>query len=383
LPAGVIKTAPPQIEMPFNSNLLSKIIDGSAVAAFVINKEHKVIHWNTALEALSGLKREEVIGTSDHYKSFYTEKRPAMADLIVDGASPEEIEAYYPGKYRKSALIEGAGEAEDFFPSLGKHGRWLNFTASPIRDDNGEIIGAIETLIDITDRKNLENNLRYYSQQMTKAQEEDRRYLARELHDDAVQILGSLSRRLDNYLRKKHGVRSSEIDDLREIQGLLNHGLQSMNQFIRSLRPALLDDLGLIPALRSLTNNLEETDGILTHFTLNGTERRLRSDIELSLFRIVQEALNNIRKHSQATEATVTAEFTDSNIKLTVTDNGRGFSLNGSLDDLPRDGKLGLMGMKERAWLIGGTIEIDTRPGRGTRLMLTLPYPKQEMKSIK
>jgi signal transduction histidine kinase len=298
-----------------------------------------------------------------------------MADLIVDGASPEQIESYYPRKYRESILIPGASEAEDFFPSLGNQGKWLHFTASPIRDDYGEIIGAIETLVDITDRKNLENNLRYYSQQMSKAQEEERRYLARELHDDTVQILGSLSRRLDNNLRKNQRLSKSEIEDLREIQGLADKGLQSINQLIRNLRPTLLDDLGLIPALRSLANNMEETDGILVQFQAIGEERRLSSDIELSVFRIVQEALNNISKHSGATEASIITEFLDREIRVTVSDNGRGFTLNRSLDNLPRDGKLGLMGMKERVWLMEGNIEIKTQPGEGTTLIVTLPYP--------
>ena len=96
-----------------------------------------------------------------------------MADLIVEGASIQEIEFYYSGKYKKSALIEDAYEAEDFFPLLGKKGKWLHFTASPIKDDDGKIIGAIETLLDITERKNLEDNLRFFLQEITKAQEEE------------------------------------------------------------------------------------------------------------------------------------------------------------------------------------------------------------------
>jgi PAS domain S-box-containing protein len=361
--------------MPLSSTTLAKIVNGSAIPLFVINKEHRVTHWNTALQALTGRKGEDIIGNDDHWRSFYAEKRPLMADLIVNGASAQEIEVYYHDKCKKSVLIDGAYEAEDFFPALGSKGRWLHFTASPIRDENGEIIGAIETLMDTTVRKALENNLRYYLQQITRVQEEERRSISRELHDDMSQILGSLSRRLDNLLRKKHRFGKDEVAALQEIRDLLNQGLQSMNSFIQNLRPSLLDDLGLIPALRSLTKNLQKVN-ISADFTVTGEERRFTGEMELSLFRIVQEALNNIGKHARASKASVVAEYTKNGITLTVSDNGQGFSLEGTMDDLPHNGKLGLMGMQERAWLLGGTMEIVSKPNEGTTLLFKIPVKK-------
>ena len=358
--------------MPLSSTTLAKIINGSAIPLFVINKEHIVTHWNTALEALSGRNSRDVVGTDEHWKAFYNEKRPAMADLIVNGASATEIEVYYRDKFKKSVLIDGAYEAEDLFPTLGKRGRWLHFTASPIRDENGEIIGAIETLIDTTERKILENNLRYFLQQITRAQEEERRAISRELHDDMSQILGSLSRRLDNLLRKRHRFGKDETTDLQEIRDLLNQGLQSMNSFIQNLRPSLLDDLGLIPALRSLTNNIKSAD-MSVSFNVLGEERRLTEETELSLFRIAQEALNNIRKHARATQVSVLAEFNANSIKLIVNDNGRGFNAEGAIDDFPHRGKMGLMGMQERTWLLGGTMDITSKPGEGTTLCFNIP----------
>jgi len=359
--------------MPLSSKTLSKIIDGSAIPSFVINRDHTVTHWNSAIEALTSRRRDEIIGSDSHWRAFYSEKRPCMADLIVSGSSAKEIEVHYRDKCRKSPLIKGAYEAEDFFPDLSNQGKWLHFTASPIKDDRGEIIGAIETVIDVSERKILENNLRYYLQQITKAQEEERKYIARELHDDMAQILGSLSRRVDNLLRKQHNFGPHEVTALQDIQALLNQGLQSMQSFIQNLRPSLLDDLGLVPALRSLTNSLENTDGIITDFSVNDEERRFTGEIELSLFRIVQEGLNNIRKHAQATKARVSVEFTANGINLTVSDNGSGFELEGNMDDLPRNGKLGLMGIKERVWLLGGTIEVNSEPGQGTTLHIHVP----------
>jgi signal transduction histidine kinase len=359
--------------MPLSSNTLAKIIDGSAIPAFVIDREHKVTHWNTALEALSGFRREEMIGGSDHCKSFYDRKRPTMADLIIGGASEQEFALHYQGKFKKSRLIEGAYEAEDFFPALGSHGKWLHFTASPLIGDDGKMIGAIETLIDISDRKEAENNLRYYSQQITQAQEEERKHIARELHDDMAQILGSASRQLDNLLRREHGLKPKVIDELKDLQEQLNQGLKLVQRFIKNLRPSLLDDLGLVPALRSLTNNLEDMDGIVTTFTLNGPEIRLTAEKELSLFRIVQEALNNVKKHAEASEVSVTVDFSGTMLKVTVQDNGTGFDLPGSMDSLPLAGKLGLMGMQERVWLLGGSMEIESYPLQGTTLRVEVP----------
>jgi PAS domain S-box-containing protein len=359
--------------MPLSSSTLSKIIDGSAIPAFVINCAHIVTHWNTALEALSGLKREEMIGGGDHSRSFYSERRPTLADLIVDGASEDEIEEYYQGKYKKSPLIEGAYEAEDFFPALGAHGRWLHFTASPLVVDDGDIFGAIETLIDITDRKEMENNLRYYSQQVTRAQEEDRKHIARELHDEMAQVLGSASRQLDNLMRREHHLKQPVAAELRDIQEQLNQGLKLVQRFIKNLRPSLLDDLGLVPALRSLTNSLEETDGIVTSFTMRGKEKRLTPEKELSLFRIVQEALNNIKKHAEASEVSVAVVFNGNGLTLTVQDNGKGFDLPASMDSLPLAGKLGLMGMQERVWLLGGSLKIESYPLQGTTLRVEVP----------
>jgi two-component system, NarL family, sensor histidine kinase DegS len=354
--------------MPLSSKILSQIIDGSAIPYFVINKEHIVTHWNRAMEALSLRPREDVIGKDDHWKLFYEEKRPSMADLIVDEASSWDIKIYYRDKFREYPLIEGAYEAEDYFPHLGDEGRWLHFTASPIKDDDGKVIGAIETVIDVSERKKLENNLRYYLQQLTKAQEEERKFVARELHDDLAQILGSLSRQVDNLLRKKHSFGPDEEAALDDIRTLLKQGQQSMQAFIQNLRPSLLDDLGLIPALRSLTKNMENSERIAIKFTVLGEEKRFSSEVELSVFRIVQEALNNIKKHAQATKVHVAMVITAVGIDLTVRDNGNGFTPPDDIGDLARSGKLGLMGMKERVWLLGGKIKFSSVPGRGTAL---------------
>ncbi|MFA4878051.1 MAG: PAS domain S-box protein [Methanoregula sp.] len=138
---------------------LQGIVQGSPIPQFVIDKNHRVISWNHALEQYSGVEASEVIGTNQQWKAFYPEERPCMADLLVDGTL-DKIPDWYPGKYNRSKYVDGAYEATDFFPNMGEHGIWLYFTASVLRDSQGVIIGAVETLEDITEEKKGEEELR-------------------------------------------------------------------------------------------------------------------------------------------------------------------------------------------------------------------------------
>ncbi|MBW2076004.1 MAG: response regulator [Deltaproteobacteria bacterium] len=138
---------------------LSQIVQGNTIPTFVINKDHIVTHWNWACEKLTGCKAEEVVGTDKQWCPFRPEKRPIMADVIVDEMEEEEIEKYYGHSWRKSPLIQGAYEAEEFFPHMGDGGKWLFFTAAPIRDANGETVGSIETLWDTTERREAREEL--------------------------------------------------------------------------------------------------------------------------------------------------------------------------------------------------------------------------------
>jgi two-component system cell cycle sensor histidine kinase/response regulator CckA len=141
-----------------NEQRLYSIIQASAIPTFVIRKDHKIAYWNRALEILSGIKAEEVLGTDQHWRAFYKIARPCMADLVVDDTL-ETVPNWYSGKYRKSKLIEKAYEAVDFFSELGNGGRWLRFTASAIKDSKGHLFGAIETLEDVTEQRIVEEEL--------------------------------------------------------------------------------------------------------------------------------------------------------------------------------------------------------------------------------
>ena len=139
---------------------LSQVLEESQIPTIVINDKHIVTRCNRAFENLTGIAAQEMIGSQNQWMTFYAKKRPILADFIVDNASEEELIKYYGDTYRKSAVIEGAYEAEAFFPTLGEEGKYMFFTAAPLRDAGGKIVGAVETLQDITERKRAEEQLR-------------------------------------------------------------------------------------------------------------------------------------------------------------------------------------------------------------------------------
>ena len=169
--------------------LLAQIVEGDPVPTLVINASHVVTHWNKACATVTQVPAESVIGTCRHWSAFYPSERPILADLVVSG-NLADMERLYPGKFRRSELIKDAFEAEDFFPRFGETGRWLHFTAAPLRDAAGRIIGAIETLQDVTERHRAEDSLREYQSHLEELVERRTVQLAevnRQLAQDAVQ----------------------------------------------------------------------------------------------------------------------------------------------------------------------------------------------------
>ncbi len=188
---------------------VSQIIQGSTIPTFVIDRDHVVTHWNKAMEKLVDYNAEKIVGTRNQWLPFYNRKRHTMADVILDHIEEREIKKLYGDKWQKSPLIEGAYQAEDFFPKLGKNGKWCFFTAAPLKAPDGRTIGAIETLWDKTEDK--------------RAEEERDRY-TREL-STLLAIYTALSSPLDFEERLDHAMQ--ELMDFLEADGvcifLLNH----------------------------------------------------------------------------------------------------------------------------------------------------------------
>lgn len=137
---------------------LISIIHGYPNPTFVISKDHKVLYWNKALQALSRISPGQIVGTNQHWRAFYTQQRPCMADLILDNKI-EQIAEFYSGKWTKSRLMDDTYEVTEYFPDLGEKGKWFRITAGKIRDASGGVLGAMETMVDITEQKAAEDEL--------------------------------------------------------------------------------------------------------------------------------------------------------------------------------------------------------------------------------
>lgn len=146
---------------------LSQVIQGSMIPTFIINNEHILTHWNRACEKLTGHNAYELVGTDRQWVPFRSAKRPTMADVIVGEMAEQEVSKYYGSSWRKSGLIDEAYEAEEFFPHIGEHGKWIFFTAAPIKSPDGKVIGAIETLKDITEDKKKQEELELQDKELS------------------------------------------------------------------------------------------------------------------------------------------------------------------------------------------------------------------------
>jgi diguanylate cyclase (GGDEF)-like protein len=209
---------------------LFQIIQGSAVPTLVIDNSHRITHWNTACEKIIGMPASEMIGTHKQWKPFYPEKRPIMADLVVDGTIEEDIvNQYYAGKYKKSSLIEGTYEAIDFFPHMGPDGTWLFFTAAPLIQSSGKIIGAIETLQNITEQKQAEQKNITLNRELKSSNEKLKKIA---IYDGLTQIYnrGKIERVIKNLMERysrhtetKLSLFLFDIDDFKHINDVHGH----------------------------------------------------------------------------------------------------------------------------------------------------------------
>jgi len=215
--------------------------------------------------------------------------------------------------------------------------------------------------------------MKSYASHVVKAQEEERGRLARELHDDTMQNLLLISNRLKEIDVGTYGQLPSQVrGQMEKLREFTEQTMGSVRRFTLDLRPLMLDDMGLVPTLEWLIARLKDEFRIEADVKIIGKERRLNPDTEFALFRIVQEALNNIRKHANASVVNAVLEFCHESIRMIVYDNGQGFEVPDIPTHFARQGKLGIAGISERVRLLGGTFEVDSQPGGGTTLKVEI-----------
>ena len=289
-------------------------------------------------------------------------------DLIAEGCS-DSIKDIEDPLLRDKAM----GHLSDAtLVKKDKSEAFVQLSTNPVLS-NGQIVGFQHIARDVTEQKRMQENLRFYLQQVTRAQEEERKRISHELHDEAVQALVVLSRQLDAFISSTKGLSEDNSLLLEGLRQQIDDLMRGVRRLSQDLRPAALDRLGLLPALEWLASDVAQYSGIATKVNVLGTQRRLPEEIELVLFRITQEALRNVWRHSKATQAEIVVEFADRKTRVTVSDNGTGFNLPKTMGDLARDGKLGLAGMQERTRLLGGTLTVQSQLGRGSSITVEIP----------
>lgn len=205
---------------------------------------------------------------------------------------------------------------------------------------------------------------------ITSAQEEERLRLARELHDETIQELIALKQRLQLAQQTAQG--QSAVGTLSELENLAEDSIQNLRRLTRALRPIYLEDLGLVTALEMLGREISQANQLNVDFHFSGQERRLPRETELALYRIAQEALNNVVRHARTHQAALNIAFTDQDVTLEVNDDGVGFQIPRTPTEFAPNGHFGLLGMRERADLVGARLTLASSPGGGTKVSVRL-----------
>jgi PAS domain S-box-containing protein len=338
---------------------LAAIVESSEDAIIGKTLDGIITSWNPGAERLYGYSVAEVLGRS--------------LDIIIPPDHADDLPAILERLRR--------GERIKYFETVRvrKDGRRLDvsLSISPVQDASGRIVGAATIARDITERKRAEAERRQHEREMTTrvlaAQEAERKRIARELHDETAQALSTLLINLDllePYIPEECTVLQSGC---KRVRALARRALEETRAFAHDLRPAILDDVGLVGALPGLGQQCTETYGVPVQVDVDTPPMgRLPPEVEVALFRIAQEALTNIGKHAAARSARVALALQEGTARLVVQDDGKGFDLE-QVRRPTRQGGLGLYGLHERVALLGGTLALDTAPGQGVRLTVTVP----------
>jgi two-component system sensor histidine kinase DegS len=229
----------------------------------------------------------------------------------------------------------------------------------------------------IDKERKIQENLLLVVQKVSEAQEAERKRIARELHDETVQDLVVVARQLDDL--DSGGSRLSAQDIRQKVQKIL----AGVRHFSQELRPSILDDLGLVAAVQWLALDINNNYGIAVETEIAGNQPQFPPEVELMLFRITQEALTNVRKHSEATQVLIKLDFSEHKVKVLIHDNGIGFDIPSKVGDFTIVDKLGLVGMQERVQLLRGVMSIESQPGKGTSLTVEVPIVKIDVNPVK
>ncbi|MDR3668674.1 MAG: response regulator [Ignavibacteriaceae bacterium] len=355
-----------------NERWLSKILQYSGDAMIATDAHGKIKLMNKIAETETGWNTDEVTGRDINEilkLSDENTKEQINAPIIRLFSEDHEQDisktAILIDKEMKEKLIAG--------------------TASWIKDDKNNTTGIVIVFRDITKQRNVEKErerlfkkvslaqerLKVVSKRLLEVQESERRHIARELHDEIGQILTAIKINIQTAFKLAG---SEKIEShLNEGVELIEEALFQVRKLSIDLRPSMLDDLGLIPALRWYVDRQSVRAGITAKVSVDETIMRLPNEIEITCFRVAQEALTNIIKHSQATHVEIMLYYEEGDLHLKIIDDGVGFNFFAAVQRSLKGESMGILGMQERVELIGGKIKINSKAGNGTTVHTIFP----------
>lgn len=364
---------------------LGAIVESSSDAILSVTPDGTVASWNAGAERMFGYTAAEMLGRSI---------------LTLIPADLHDHEARLQASVRRGQSIR-----TDDAVRLTKDGRSIDVsvTLSPLRDAAGRFVGVSKIIRDISERKRAQtllqqarealelkvqertaelssanHSLQKLSSRLMQVQEEERSRLARDLHDEVGQLLTAL--KIDLQEVQHSDVAKIRSDFLTDGLELVDRLLTQVRTLALNLRPSILDDLGLVPALRWYANRQAERNGWTLFFSAEGMMGRVSAPIEVTCFRVVQEALTNVSKYAKAKTLDLTLHRNNQEVTLVIQDDGIGFDVMPARRRAQGGQTIGLLGMEERVRLAGGAFEIVSAPGRGTRLELCFPLDEQDQR---
>jgi PAS domain S-box-containing protein len=270
-------------------------------------------------------------------------------------------------------ILSSDGIELPFVKKNGDH-FWGLVTGTELNDSHGQPIGYLLSVADISAQKRAEDALRVLSSRLVNRQESERKFVARELHDGIGGKLTAVKYSIEKIIKEIHHKKEPLEASLEDILSIVQDAIDETQRIYRNLHPGILDDLGLDAALRSLCREFMEVYNnisIETHFEV--PEKRIQNPLRILIYRILQEALNNVAKHSHADRVKVSLRLVENKIELVIQDNGKGFDLAAiQTIDFQKRGA-GLESMKERTIIFGGALDIQTAPGRGATIRVSWP----------
>lgn len=345
-------------------------------------------HWPCPLRAITNVAlsstlamailwgKELIFIYNDGYRDILADKHPCAMGRSTCEIWPEVWEFNRP-IFEKVMQKGQAVHLEDQLFRIKRRDEmkdaFFTLSYSPIWLDHGHVGGAVVTLIETTERIHAEKQLRSLSAHLQDTIEKERLSIAREVHDDFGQSLSALKMDINWIKKRLYSDQTTVAEKLEVMASEINRSIQSVKRICTELRPAILEDLGLVYVIEWHTARFQERTGIRCCLDMKMTDVKGDSHITTALYRIHQEALTNVGRHAQATKVEVSLTHKKNRIILEIKDNGRGIRNS----DLSGSKSFGIIGMRERVYALGGDFDISGEPGRGTRIRVSVPLKRR------